>query len=297
MAQIKIYPSTQAQVQAVQNTVDEINSKIVTPNYQVKTVTPSDVQQTIQADNGYTALSGVVVNPIAAGMPENLKDYIMRKDPVPKFSLSLNGDIPDYACYGQKYLKAVYGNITSIGISAFENSRIEQIDTRNTYMFGYHCFLSSQLSFLSAPSLLTGDVVECFYQSNLKIVIFKNLKNATANYFLSSTKCEYADLRNLETISGYNTLHMGSNIKLIDISNVDNPPSLSSSNAINTSSDYIIAVKNDAVKSLFQSATNWSLVSNKVKTIAEIETLYGDTYDNLYELWFGVPRFDENEVN
>lgn len=28
MAQIKIYPSTQAQVQAVQNTVDEINSKV-----------------------------------------------------------------------------------------------------------------------------------------------------------------------------------------------------------------------------------------------------------------------------
>ena len=28
MAQTKIYPSTQAQVQAVQNTVDEINSKV-----------------------------------------------------------------------------------------------------------------------------------------------------------------------------------------------------------------------------------------------------------------------------
>lgn len=28
MAQVKIYPSTQAQVQAVQNTVDEINAKI-----------------------------------------------------------------------------------------------------------------------------------------------------------------------------------------------------------------------------------------------------------------------------
>lgn len=28
MAQVKIYPATQAQVQAVQNTVDEINAKI-----------------------------------------------------------------------------------------------------------------------------------------------------------------------------------------------------------------------------------------------------------------------------
>lgn len=31
MAQVKIYPSTQAQVQAVQDTVDEINAKIEPP--------------------------------------------------------------------------------------------------------------------------------------------------------------------------------------------------------------------------------------------------------------------------
>ena len=39
MAQVKIYPSTQAQVQAVQNTVDEINSKI-TPQFSLSQVIP-----------------------------------------------------------------------------------------------------------------------------------------------------------------------------------------------------------------------------------------------------------------
>lgn len=39
MAQTKIYPSTQAQVQAVQNTVDEINSKIA-PQFSLSQVIP-----------------------------------------------------------------------------------------------------------------------------------------------------------------------------------------------------------------------------------------------------------------
>jgi hypothetical protein len=39
MAQTKIYPSTQAQVQAVKNTVDEINSKI-TPQFSLSQVIP-----------------------------------------------------------------------------------------------------------------------------------------------------------------------------------------------------------------------------------------------------------------
>ena len=39
MAQTKIYPSTQAQVQVVQTTVDEINSKI-TPQFSLSQVIP-----------------------------------------------------------------------------------------------------------------------------------------------------------------------------------------------------------------------------------------------------------------
>ena len=39
MAQTKIYPSTQAQVQTVQNTVDEINAKI-TPQLDLSKVIP-----------------------------------------------------------------------------------------------------------------------------------------------------------------------------------------------------------------------------------------------------------------
>lgn len=39
MAQTKIYPSTQAQVQTVQSTVDEINSKI-TPQFSLSQVIP-----------------------------------------------------------------------------------------------------------------------------------------------------------------------------------------------------------------------------------------------------------------
>ena len=173
MGQVKIYPSTQAQVRAVQNTVDEINAKITTPIYQVKTVTPSDAQQTVQADSGYTALSGVVVNPIAAAMPENLEDFIMRNDRTENFSISVNGSIPSYACFLQRYLEAVYGDLSgTIGEYAFNGcTNLQNIDMRNVTSIGTDAFRScanlQNIDVRNATSIGNGGFRYC---TNLQLI-------------------------------------------------------------------------------------------------------------------------------
>jgi hypothetical protein len=172
MAQIKIYPATQSQAQDIQDTVDEINAKIVTPSYQVKTVNPSNVQQTVQADNEFTALSGVVVNPIAALMPENLEDFIMRNDRTENFSISVNGSIPSYACYDQKKIVAVYGDLSgTIGGYAFYGcAGLQSIDTRNATSI-------SNNAFSSCTSLQLIDCTSCTMPPTIQSNTFNNTNN------------------------------------------------------------------------------------------------------------------------
>ena len=185
MTQIKNYLPTKEQVQAVQSTVDEINSKIVTPTYQVKTVTPSNVQQTVQADSGYTALSGIVVNPIAALMPENLEDYIMRNDRMKNFSISVSGEIPSAACYGQTHLEAVYGDLSgAIGNTAFQGcTSLQNIDARNVTSMGTSVFeRCARLQLIDCTSCTTPPTIQhtTFLDTNnsFRVVVATNTEKA-----------------------------------------------------------------------------------------------------------------------
>lgn len=272
MAQTKIYPSTQAQVQAVQNTVDEINSKIVTPTYQVKTVMPSNVQQTIQADTGYTALSGVVVNPIAALMPDNLEDFIMHKNE-DFFTLSLDGEIPHYACYEQLKLKEVYGNLTG---------------TIGEYSFGY-CRNLSHVETKNVTHVSSGSFFEC---TSLNSIDLRNSDNVGINCFFNCTALIAVDVRNVLDISiqGFSGCL---SLILVDCTSCTTPPTIQANTFNNTNDGFRVAVANDTEKALFQSATNWSTRASQIYTVAEIEAIVGMTYDEYYLQIFGHAR---NEV-
>ena len=271
MAQTKIYPSTQAQVQTVQSIVDEINSKIVTPTYQVKTVTPSNAQQTVQADTGYTALSGVVVNPIAALMPENLEDYIMQKHDG-FFTLSLDGEIPQYACYWQLKLKEVYGNLTG---------------TVGDYSFGY-CRSLSHVETKNVTHVGTGAFIEC---TNLNSIDLRNSDKVGINCFFNCSALIAADVRSVHEIA-IQGFHGCQNLALVDFTSCTTPPIITSSSFgdVPTTARYVF--KDAAVKTAVQSATNWSVLASQIYTVAEIEALVGMTYDEYYLQCFGHPRND-----
>ena len=272
MAQVKIYPSTQAQVQAVQNTVDEINGKITTPTYQVKTVTPSNVQQTVQADTGYTALSGVVVNPIAALMPESLEDFIMRNDQMENFSISVNGSIPNYACYMQKKLVAVYGDLSgTIGDSAFQNcTNLQNIDARN------------------ATSISSSAFQSC---TNLQNIDVRNVTSISTDAFRGCTNLQNIDARNATSI-GSTAFYSCTNLQLIDCTSCTTPPTIQANTFNTTNNNFKVVVATDTEKALFQAATNWSARASQIYTVAEIEALVGMTYDEYYLQIFGHTRND-----
>lgn len=295
MAQTKIYPATKQQAKNIQTTVDEINSK-VGGQLQVKTVMPSNVQQTVQADTGYTALSGVVVNPIAALMPQTVEDYIMRNERTEPFSINVNGSIPDYACYDQIYLAAVYGELNGvIGDSAFQNcTKLQLIDMQNVKQIKSNAFFNC----VTLPSINAKNLTEAGYASfkGCRAFVSADVRNVAVFYDYTFAECyslKYLDCRNLQRADG-GVIDKNILLEIIDLTNRDTPTIIRSNGFGTSSPDWKAVVKNDTVKSLFQSATNWSVYASHVYTITEIETLYGDTYDNLYLQWFGHPRFDES---
>jgi len=297
MAQTKIYPATQAQAQDIQDTVDEINAKIVTPNYQVKAVNPSNVQQTVQADSGYTALSGVVVNPIAALMPQTIEDYIMRNERTEPFSINVNGSIPDYACYGQIHLAAVYGELNGVvGAFAFNNcSSLQTIDARNVTSINDFAFNNcSSLQTIDARNVtsINGRVFQgC---SSLQNIDLRNITSISSFAFGNCSSLQNIDARNVTSISSF-AFYNCSNLQNIDCTSCTTPPTIQLNTFDATNRIFHVIVATDTEKALFQSATNWSIRADQIYTVAEIEALYGDTYDNLYLQWFGHPRFDESE--
>jgi hypothetical protein len=194
MGQVKIYPSTQAQVQAVQDTVDEINAKIPTPTYQVKTVTPSNVQQTVQADPEFTALSGVVVNPQT--MPENLNDFIMNTSEK-LYDIELEGmSIPSYAFYSKNMINRINGDeVTSIGLRAFESSTV------------------FSARFVNATSASEANFYSC---NNLHFVDIRKITNIDKNMFASGRNLEFIDLTARRTPPSLFSMHgIGAGVKII----------------------------------------------------------------------------------
>lgn len=311
---LKVYPATQAQVAAVDAKLDVINGKLPTPTYQVKTVTPSNIQQTIEPDNGYTGLSAVVVNPIAAAMPENLEDFVMRKDTMPEFSLSLSGDVPAYACYHQKNLVAVYGEPTNIGTRAFEGCTLlslfdfNMVTSVSLYAFEectnlrptntQNIITISSRAFEGCKSITNLDIRSMIsisdYAFHLCVsMVSIDCRNVTflgGECFYECTVLKYIDCRNISQISTW-VFGKCTSLTILDMTNCDVPPTLADIDAFSgVTSDWKGVFKNDTVKTAVQSATNWSTYASHIYTVAEIEALYGDTYDNLYLQWFGHAR-------
>ena len=301
MAQIKIYPATKEQANTIINKIDAIDAKIVTPNYQDKTVTPSDVQQIVQADNGYNALHSVTVEPIAAAMPENLEAFIMNTAQEP-YSLSLNGVVPAYACHNKSYLKRVYGNLTSVSDYSFSGcSSLESVDVTNLAFIGRSAFQNcSALESFDAPNLTTFGNANSHTFGNCTSLKSVDLRGLTAvgtngdNNFTNCTSLQYVDLRKLTSFGTNQSIFNGcTSLSLIDFTLVSSVITLNNTNHfINTNNDWIAVVANDTVKAAFQSATNWSAYASHFRTIAEVEAGVGMTYDEYYLQCFGHPRFD-----
>lgn len=312
---IKVYPATKAQVEALNTKLDTINGKLPIPQYQIKTVNPSNVQQTITADNNYAALSGVVVNPIAALMPENLEDFVMRKETMPEFSLSLNGDVPACACYQQKQLVAVYGSPTSIGNSAFQDcTSLQDINWNTITSVGQYAFYGcSSIYSIETDSIISIDYCGFSTLANLTNVTLKNCTTLGERTFTTNALLERVDLRSATRIPP-RTVENCSRLKyfdcrnttaidhlafygctillLIDITN-SHAAALGNSNNIPNNANLTILVADATDKAYYQSATNWSTHASKIKTVAEYEQEIGMTYDEYYLQVFGHAR---NEV-
>lgn len=295
MAQTKIYPATKQQAENIQDTVDEINAKIVTSTYQAKIVTPTTSQQLIEPDSGYTALSSVTVNPANT---TDLENWISRNDQADPIYLTLTTPaIPSYACYQQTRLVTFEdANATSIGDYAFAYcASLQEINIRNATSIGIRAFYTcSSLREVYAPenrTLQSGGFMEC---QELTKVDLRNTNIFPDYTFYNCVNLMYLDCRNLNAVNG-SVMSNNTALKIVDLTSCDTPPSIRSEGFSTLSLDWKAVVKNDTVKALFQSATNWSAYADRIYTVAEIEALYGDTYDNLYLQWFGHPRFDESE--
>ena len=237
---------------------------------QTKTVTPSNIQQTIEADTGFNALDSVVVNPIKAAMPQTLEQYIMRDDNIEPFSLNLDGAVPAYACYYQTKLVAVYGTPTSFGEHAFnECVNLQEIDCRAATSIGYSAFYSC---------------------TNLRAVDCRAATSIGGFAFRYCTNLRAVDCRAATSIDA-NAFNFCTNLNRIDITNTSNA-TLASTNSIPNNANLVIIVADDTDKAHYQSATNWSTYASKIKTVAEFEQQIGMSYDVYYEQIFGHPRFD-----
>lgn len=259
---------------------------------QTKTVTPSNIQQTVVPDSEYNALNSVVVNPIKAAMPQTIEQFIMRDQNMEPFSVNLDGAVPDYACYQQKNLVAVYGTPTSVGDCAFQDcTRLVEVDCSDvvsieSYAF-YGCTLLQNLNCRSALTIGGYALNSC---AGLAAVDLRNISELTAQTLRSCRNIKGVDLRNVSRIYSYNFYSMGTDF-FLDITNSHNAV-LDNNNTSLGGTNVVILVANDTDKAHYQSATNWSAFASQIKTVAEFEQEVGMSYDVYYEQIFGHPRFD-----
>ena len=300
MGKVRVFPSTQEQVAAVDAKVDQVLTaigQIGQPRLQTKTVTPTLSQQIIAPDSGYDALSSAVVNPVTSAIdsnirPENiannvtilgvtgtnavdLEKFIMRDANREHFTLALNGNIPSCACYSQIKLTGVIDQTaTSIGSNAFYGcSSLQEIDSRNATSIGDHAFQTC---------------------SSLQEIDLRNATSIGGYAFESCSSLQEIDLRNATSIGSY-VFQNCSSLQLIDLTSRTTPTTLKNTGVfIGTNSTWIAVVANDTIKSDFQNATNWSTFASHFRTIAEVEAKVGMTYDEYYLQIFGHAR---NEVS
>lgn len=271
------------------------NKVYIAGRNQTKTVTPSNIQQTIEPDSGYNALDAVVVNPIKAAMPQTLEQFIMRDQNMEPFSLNLDGAVPDYACYKQDKLVAVYGVLTSVGKYSFFNcSSLQNVNLKN-------CSIINDYGFQGCLSLQEVDLHIASYVGiygfancvNLRIADCRNLDDVKVASFQNCENLEAVDCRNV-TCFNLQGFRYCTKLKLVDLTNSHSAVLANPTNALPDDANNLIVLVADATdKAYYQSATNWSTFASKIKTIAEFEQEIGMSYDNYYLQVFGHPR---NEV-
>ena len=262
---------TREGIAQVQETVDEINAKITMPTYQAKIVTPTTAQQLVEPDNGYDALSSVIVNP---AQTTDLENWISRNDQQEPIYLELTTyTIASYACYSQTKLVLFKGdNVTFIGGSAFQGcTSLQSVDTRNVTTIGNNAFFSC---------------------SSLQGIDVRNVTTIITDAFRNCSSLQNIDIRNVTSI-GDLVFNDCSQLQLVDCTSCTTPPTIQGNTFRNTSVVLRIVVATDTEKALFQSATNWSARASQIYTVAEIEALVGMTYDEYYLQIFGHAR---NEV-
>lgn len=245
MAQTKIYPSTQAQVAAVDAKADQILTavgQIGQPRLQTKTVTPTLSQQIIQPDNGYDALSSVVVAPAPT---TDLDNWISRNEQAdPLYIVSAATSIPYYACYMQKRLvsfsaenaSSIGGyafsgcaslqevdlhNATSVGNYAFSNcTSLQEVDLHNTTSVGEYAFNGAYISSELDLSNLTSAGQYAFYNSSgLTKIFLPELRSANYRTFAQCTS-QIAIFPSLTTL-GQSSVEGCNSLKYIDIRKVN----------------------------------------------------------------------------
>ena len=284
---------TREGIAQVQETVDEINAKITMPTYQAKIVTPTTAQQLVEPDNGYDALSSVIVNP---AQTTDLENWISRNDQQEPIYLELTTyTIASYACYSQTKLVLFKGdNVTFIGGSAFQGcTSLQSVDTRNVTTIGNNAFFSCSslqgIDVRNVTTIITDAFRNC---SSLQNIDIRNVTSIGNNVFYGCSSLQNIDIRNVTSI-GDLVFNDCSQLQLVDCTSCTTPPTIQGNTFRNTSVVLRIVVATDTEKALFQSATNWSARASQIYTVAEIEALVGMTYDEYYLQIFGHAR---NEV-
>lgn len=167
MGQVKIYPSTQAQVQAVQNTVNEINAKLPTPTYQAKLATPSKTTQLITPDQGYDALSSVTVDAVNT---LSINDF-------------LDHGIDELVYEGEVYTNFLYNFSRPINKLVLTSTSLE---TATNVLDGASAVKHVEVNGAERLSNQTFNNMFLLESLNLKTVIRADYTNFTSSYALKN---------------------------------------------------------------------------------------------------------------
>lgn len=288
---------------------------------QTKVVTATRSSQIIQPDVGYNALASVVVNPDSRIL--DLENYVMRDENADEFSLYLNGDVPIYACYRQKKLVSVSGEPTSVAARAFEDCAfLASIDLSEAVSIGSYAFsgctsltggtdLSKAASIGSYAfhgcALLEGNV-DCRSATSIGDFAFdgcgnivsldvRNLHSLSSRMCNNCSKLKYVDFRNASSVSNQ-YVFANSALYLLDLSIKSGVviPLSSVASVVFGTIPFTILVADAETKAMYQSATNWSGIASRFKTVTEFEQEIGVSYDAYYLEHFGHPRFDVQEA-